>query len=119
MDAYISFWKHYFDFNGTATRMEYWVAVIGNFIIGFVFAVATGLSGWLAVSPLDVNQAPSLALGILTLFSLMAVIPYVSLVVRRVRDTGISNVAIWSIVAILFTIVSYVFGVFKTDAFNK
>lgn len=96
--------KKYFDFNGTATRSEYWamqlLAILGVFLTFFLMGMGVHLPVFLV---------PALALGIATLWYSL------STTVRRIRDSG-NN--IWWILTIFIPYVSIipaiVFGVLPT-----
>lgn len=60
------FWKNYFNFSGRARRKEYWLMVVWNMIFGCVPVI-----GWLVI--------------------LAGCIGYLSLLVRRLHDSGKSG----------------------------
>ncbi len=78
-----SFFRRYVDFSGRSTRTEYWFMVLWNFIFMMGFSIlsligyATELEGFMAI------------IGLLYLIYIFAVaIPWLSLLVRRIHDTG-------------------------------
>lgn len=72
------FFTKAFDFQGRATRSEYWFAVL--MLLLAIFAL---------FSLIDALGEPGLAL--FGLFSLVIIIPFLSLVVRRLHDTDKSG----------------------------
>lgn len=111
MGAYGAFWRNYFNFSGRSTRSEFWWPYIINIVIVAVLGMLAGTqsSHWWT--------AP---FGIATVvFGLLIIIPMWSLIVRRVRDTDVEHVVVWSIVAIIFDIVSFVFGFIPTKQFGN
>jgi uncharacterized membrane protein YhaH (DUF805 family) len=77
IENYLKMWLNYAEFNGRATRAEYWHAFLANVIISFVFS---------ALSPIAVGIA-----AIAGLYSLAAIVPNCSLFVRRLHDVGKSG----------------------------
>ncbi len=71
-DSISSFWKKYADFNGTASRSEYWWVQL--------FLAACGLLIYFCIKPdKDAEQ-------IVLLFDIVTFIPCLSLTVRRFND---------------------------------
>jgi len=64
--AYIDFWKRAFDFSGRSTRPDYWWAYLVNELQKIIITYAWPLM----------------------LFSLIELIPQLSLQIRRLRDAG-------------------------------
>ena len=97
--AYIDFWKRAFDFRGRSTRPDYWWAYLVNviiiyysycfFVFLFLFFSNVDLS-----DPALLNNPTELQKIIITyawplmLFSLIELIPQLSLQIRRLRDAG-------------------------------
>ena len=143
--AFKSFWKNYFTFRGRASRREFWFVVLWNVIIGAVLGFGLGLSfvGMMAsaVSYGDGFSAStvfvSLFGGLLAIYSLAALIPSLSLSVRRYHDTGLSgwwfvglyvvNLVIewttsglvWSVIGLLVSIVMLIITLLPTNHFLK
>ena len=143
--AYKAFWKNYFNFTGRASRREFWFVVLWNVIIGAVLGFGLGLSfvGMMAsaVSYGDGFSAStvfvSLFGGLLAIYSLAALIPSLSLSVRRYHDTGLSgwwfvglyvvNLVIewttsglvWSVIGLLVSIVMLSITLLPTNHFLK
>ena len=77
INAYKSFWTRAFDFKGVTNRPDFWWAVLANWIVYIVLIIISGLTGqpgregWLPVT-----------------YSIIQIIPNVSIAIRRVRDVG-------------------------------
>ena len=79
MNAYRSFWRHYFDFKGHSTRKEYWVPTLVNIVIMAILLVLIYASSklvWL------VNTLS----GIVLIFVIAMIIPQIAVQVRRLHD---------------------------------
>lgn len=79
MQRYLRYWRETFDFRGGAYRLDYWlVQVINNLIFALLlFVVGTIFNDWALLSQLS------------SIFSLFIFLPNVSMLVRRLRDTGL------------------------------
>jgi uncharacterized membrane protein YhaH (DUF805 family) len=99
MNWYFKVLKKYADFSGRATRQEYWMFVLINFIISSALSVLAGVleknTGVLHLIP--------------TLYSLAVLCPAISVGVRRMHDTDRSG---WWI---LFPIVNLIFLIQETQ----
>lgn len=81
MKYYIEFWKRAFDFKGVASRPQYWYAVLINFVI-------------LLVLSLIFSGTTDEGFGndwISTIYSLIILIPSISITVRRLHDINKSG----------------------------
>ena len=83
MKWYISAFKKYADFNGRARRKEYWYFVLFNL---FFVTIAIVLDNIFGIAAREVGFGP-----IYGLYSLIALIPGLAVVVRRLHDTGKSG----------------------------
>ena len=96
--AYIDFWKRAFDFSGRSTRPDFWWAYLVNVIIITILTVFCVLiphnSKVLSTILTLLNNQTELQKIIfsyawpLMLFSLIELIPQLSLQIRRLRDAG-------------------------------
>jgi uncharacterized membrane protein YhaH (DUF805 family) len=79
MHWYVDGWRNYADFLGRARRMEYWTFVLINSVVFAVIAlIAIATRSW--------------GVWVLAgLFGLALIIPWVSVTVRRLHDTGRSG----------------------------
>lgn len=91
IDAYKRFWKNYVNFNGRSTRSDYWFVILDNFIIGFVLGLLVAF-------------VPKLAF-LSTLYSLVALIPGIALVIRRLHDINKSG---WTYLMLLIPLVGWI-----------
>ncbi len=99
--AQIDFWKRAFDFSGRSTRPDYWWAYLVNVIIITILTVFCVLipffSNVYLSDPALLNNPTELQKIIITyaqplmLFSLIELIPQLSLQIRRLRDAGIHS----------------------------
>lgn len=91
--AWISMWKRAFDFKGRSRRKEYWLAAIANalfyslavsiiFILGIMITGATNSGG---------SALSYIVFAFSTIYILAALIPGLSLAVRRLHDTNRSG----------------------------
>jgi uncharacterized membrane protein YhaH (DUF805 family) len=82
MAFYLEGWKRYFEFSGRSRRSAFWFFVLFNVIIGICANVLDNILG-------TVFPSGTGALG--TLYGLAALIPGLSVSVRRLHDTGRSG----------------------------
>ncbi len=83
MKWYLKVMKHYSDFNGRASREEYWMFVLFNFLISLLFFLIDILLG-------TMNNI--LFVGILSSFySIGVMVPSWAVTVRRLHDVGKSG----------------------------
>ncbi|MCL2014989.1 MAG: DUF805 domain-containing protein [Defluviitaleaceae bacterium] len=76
MQYYIKKWENFFNFDGRATRAEYWWPMLIEMVAGFIVGLLIGT---------EIGEF----LGIITvIYSLAALIPTWSLAVRRFHDVG-------------------------------
>lgn len=91
------YFSRYFDFRGRACRSEYWFSMLGVNLLATAYIVILLMATYEPKLPVDVALAHAAAsvimLGALpaVLFCLYAVIPGISLTVRRLHDIGLSG----------------------------
>ena len=93
VENFVDVVKRYVDFNGRATRSEFWYFTLANAILGFILGIILGISGLIS---------PSLAyllVLLIVLFFLALLLPSLSLTVRRLHDTNKS--AWWLLLALV------------------
>ncbi len=78
--------KHYFDFQGTASRKEYWMFFLFNVIVSFLVDFVTSLMHMSAIG---------------SLYSLAILLPAIGIAVRRMHDIGKSG---WWVLVPLYNI---------------
>jgi len=80
MNYYLDVLKKYAVFTGRATRKEYWMFILWNFIVSIVLGIV--------ISIID-SAIKSQALTVIsTLYSLAVLIPTLAVFVRRLHDTN-------------------------------
>ena len=75
IDAYKKLWTKAFDFRGRSTRPDYWWAALANLLVSYVLLALGSF----------VSEAFS---GLYYLYIFAALIPGLSLAIRRVNDAG-------------------------------
>jgi len=115
--AFKLFWKRYVDFTGKSTRAEYWwmaLWLVIIYVVATLLALISGLTLFASVvgnvfsnEPVEaVKQLFAGGTGILfgiivlaiVLFTLAIIIPSIALLVRRLRDAGLTTWAVWVLV---------------------
>ncbi|MGJ8729466.1 DUF805 domain-containing protein [Listeria aquatica] len=138
VEAYKSFWRNYANFSGRASRSEYWYTVLWNGMISAIFyilALIFGLSTFLAfaasMGETEVSgvaaMGPLLTIGIIFwLYGIAILIPSLSLLIRRIRDTGKSPWLIFltfipfvgSIIILVLTLLPSEYADFDADPYG-
>ena len=85
VNYYVGCLKNYAKFDGRARRKEYWMFVLGNFIIGFVLGFILGIIG----APTYIGY----------IYSLAVLVPSIAVAVRRLHDIGKSGV--WYLISFI------------------
>jgi len=80
-----AFWKNSFDFKSRTRRADFWLAIFANTIVLFAFVIAGLLfvmlvGDFAAVAPFTIVVA----------YSIVTIVPSISIQVRRLRDAGFS-----------------------------
>ena len=68
LDRYPQFWSDAFDFQGRIRRIDYWMIVLLNLVIASLLSLMSGSIAWV--------------------FSLALIVPFFSMHIHRIRDTG-------------------------------
>jgi len=84
MKWYIKCFKHYADFKGRARRSEYWMFTLFNVLFAFLIIFVGTLIG-------QIIGVGELALFLYILYFIAIIIPSLSVLVRRLHDTGNSG----------------------------
>ena len=82
--------KKYADFNGRASRSEFWWFVAFNAGVPFTLAML-GASAALIVPSTDSYATPAYSIllyGLIWAFNLASIVPFIAVAVRRLHDTG-------------------------------
>jgi len=93
MNWYLKVLRQYGDFEGRARRKEYWMFVLINILVGFIFTVLDDMFG-LADEETGTGVFS-------TLYGLAVLIPSLAVSVRRLHDTGRSG---WWILIVLIPV---------------
>jgi uncharacterized membrane protein YhaH (DUF805 family) len=93
MNPFVRPWRHLFDFNGRASRSEYWLFHVGAIVLYFVISLVVGLffalislvGGTAAQSRLD-NGVAVISVVEFGIFLLVFLIGHLSVTIRRIHD---------------------------------
>ena len=77
IECYKDVWVNWKNFSGRTRRSGYWYAFLANMIVAFVLGFISGL-----VEPLSI---------LVSIYSLLVLVPYIALSVRRLHDTDHSG----------------------------
>lgn len=94
IEAFVLFWKRYFDFSGRSRRSEFWYMVLWTLIINIVL---NGLDALLGLN----KGFDNTSFGLTTIFEIASFIPWAALLARRFHDTGNTMIVPIIFVAIL------------------
>ena len=102
------FKKHYADFQGRASRSEFWYFTLFSFLISIAISIVTGIIG----AVLNTGIFGFLSV----IYSLAVIVPSICLGIRRLHDTGKSG---WwyliSLVPVVGFIILIVFWVMDSE----
>lgn len=100
--AYISAIKQPFNYSGTASRLEYWMCVVGFIVLSFIVGLVLALIG------VEINGGAGGLIGLI-LWLFLIVLPSLSLAGRRLNDIGWP---VWLVIlCILFPIFFIIIGI--------
>ena len=86
-EAISRFYANYSNFNGRASRSEYWFVTLYSLIVQLPLQYLATSNG--TVDPITGISQPNLMyLGIALIFSLINLVPSIALAVRRMHDTN-------------------------------
>ena len=85
LKAYKSYWINYCNFKGRSKRSEYWWVVLMNFIISSIIVLINYSLGGTDLEP---NK---FAAFLMIFYTVLIILPSISLVVRRLHDTNRSG----------------------------
>lgn len=109
MDKILRPWRHYVDFSGRSTRTEYWLFFIVNFAVLMLLILVPAAMSGAGLHTSEAVRSGALAPIVFApalLFMVAALIPSISVTVRRLHDSDKSG---W---LYLLTFVPYVGWVF-------
>jgi len=101
--AISNFFKKYFQFEGVATRAEYWWVILFVVVVAFVLITAA-----LRLQPVNLLLAGFIAL-LWVLFGVVIIIPLWTLMSRRLHDAG------FSAKLLLISLVFFIYSVLVPD----
>jgi uncharacterized membrane protein YhaH (DUF805 family)/cold shock CspA family protein len=106
---------NYVNFSGRARRKEFWGFCL-FWMIGLVVAVGIGLSVDLSRGEGGADE-PIVMLGLIGLFVLLTVLPWIALIVRRLHDLGLTGwLAILCFLPYVGWLATLVFALIPTQA---
>ncbi|EGD36905.1 inner membrane protein YhaH [Streptococcus sanguinis SK150] len=87
IDAYKKFWKGYVDFTGRSTRSEYWWPVLCHILVmillpSFALVIETALNSETG------GVLSTIFAGLLVIYFISILLPYLAIQIRRLRDAG-------------------------------
>lgn len=83
IEAYKKFWQNYFNFSGVATRSDYWYVWLFNLLLGFAVILSMGLC--------ETEEIFNLLGDLYGIYYLLIIIPSISILFRRLHDSGHSG----------------------------
>lgn len=85
INAYLKMWKNTFNYQGIASRKDYWLAILSYYIIYIILLTPTFL--------IDKNNENTLLLSAIPayLYLFIGILPILSLTTRRLHDIGKSG----------------------------
>ena len=86
MKYYIEAIRNYAVFKGRATRKEFWMFTLFNFLIAIAISSIVGIMEGHSVSELD-----SMTNAANTIYMLFILLPTISIAVRRLHDLGLNG----------------------------
>ena len=111
MKYILNMWKHIFDYKGKAEQKEYFIPLVVHIVLGLL-ALGCAIGGFVTLqSGSSVARTILVVIAdILTLYLVVSVLPWISLTVRRLHDTGKSGWWAWLLLALgVGTIVIMIF----------
>lgn len=92
MNSYTAYWQRYTDFKGRATRSEFWVPILINFVIalGLILASVCAVITVMMSSLIGSIVLGSLV-GVIVIWRLVRLVPDAAVIVRRTHDVGITG----------------------------
>lgn len=94
MKAYLLFWKRTFDMSGVASRTQYWLAVLVNFIVAMLLLILLSIAETMfyRLHIWDLaHSMETISSVIMGLYMLAVIIPSITLTVRRLHDHNFSG----------------------------
>jgi uncharacterized membrane protein YhaH (DUF805 family) len=96
MNWYLAVLKKYLEFGGRASRTEFWMFALFNFIVSMVLAVIDNVIGTKTAQGIGILGA---------IYGLGVLLPYLGVGARRLHDTGRSG---WWLLLLLIPFIGWV-----------
>jgi len=96
MNWYLAVLKKYLEFGGRASRTEFWMFALFNFIVSMVLAVIDNVIGTKTAQGIGILGA---------IYGLAVLLPYLGVGARRLHDTGRSG---WWLLLLLIPFIGWV-----------
>ncbi|EAD5685765.1 DUF805 domain-containing protein [Listeria innocua] len=127
LEAYKSFWKNYVNFSGRAPRSAYWYVVVWNVIIfavlyflAFVFGISIFMESALGGTGIASSGGALFMMVLVLLYLLAVLLPTISLMVRRLHDSGKSGLyLLLDLIPFVGSIIMLVFMCLESDGPNQ
>ncbi|MBF2680168.1 DUF805 domain-containing protein [Listeria innocua] len=127
LEAYKSFWKNYVNFSGRAPRSAYWYVVVWNVIIfavlyflAFVFGISIFMENALGGTGIASSGGALFMMVLVLLYLLAVLLPTISLMVRRLHDSGKSGLyLLLDLIPFVGSIIMLVFMCLESDGPNQ
>ncbi|EAE2473811.1 DUF805 domain-containing protein [Listeria innocua] len=127
LEAYKSFWKNYVNFSGRAPRSAYWYVVLWNVIIfavlyflAFVFGISIFMESALGGTGIASSGGALFMMVLVLLYLLAVLLPTISLMVRRLHDSGKSGLyLLLDLIPFVGSIIMLVFMCLESDGPNQ
>ena len=103
-----NFFAKYFQFSGTATRAEYWWVVLFGVLTVLVLTFAGALIVSGNTQPTDVAanlRLKAIVLLPVVVFYLLTIVPWYSLMARRLHDVGVTARILW--ISVMFSLYAF------------
>ncbi|EAD5680884.1 DUF805 domain-containing protein [Listeria innocua] len=127
LEAYKSFWKNYVNFSGRSPRSAYWYVVVWNVIIfavlyflAFVFGISIFMESALGGTGIASSGGALFMMVLVWLYLLAILLPTISLMVRRLHDSGKSGLyLLLDLIPFVGSIIMLVFMCLESDGPNQ
>ncbi|MBC2107652.1 DUF805 domain-containing protein [Listeria innocua] len=127
LEAYKSFWKNYVNFSGRAPRSAYWYVVVWNVIIfavlyflALIFGISIFMESALGGTGITSSGGALFMIVLVWLYLLAILLPTISLMVRRLHDSGKSGLyLLLDLIPFVGSIIMLVFMCLESDGPNQ
>lgn len=110
LEAYKQLWKRWSDFSGRSSVSDFWWVVLANLLIGItLLSAGFGLAAMFSSLNLIEDALITILYTPYLIYSLSALIPMLSLLIRRLHDSGLPGVTLLLIFVPFGTIIILAF----------